>query len=779
MYSVARVLAMVVMGVLFLLSQVLILREFLLAFQGNEFVIGIVLGSWLLLEALGSWLSGRRADRSKDPLCAFVRVQAALSLLLPLTLLVIRANRWLLGKSPWEIVSYLEIWGVSIALLGPLACLNGVAFTYGCRLMAARDPARHHAPGMVYALESLGAFLAGLVFTFLLVGRVHSVMIALCVGAASMGVMLFLLAGSGGRGEEVTETGARAYGVLALHRAVCLLLMVGFVVGAATPVGGRLDRWILQLRWHPLELQESADSVYGNVALLRLDEQYMVYQNGIPTITFPHPDRAALETLVHVPLLAHPEPREVLLVGGGVGGALAEAQKHPLKALYYTELDPLLVRVVEPYATPSVRQELQDPRTRILFQDGRFFLRRAERKVDAVILHVPDPATLQMNRFFTEEFFRLARRVLEPGGIVALSMPGSSSYLSEEILRMNRCVRDTLERVFPHVRVLPGERNLFLAARDVHVRALTPGLLADRLEERGVETSVIRPYHLAYMMDPWQGRWVREALEKTEGTRINRDLTPSLVYYTLAHRNAEVQPGWREVFPVVERLRIFVLLAALLALTLPFAGFAGRRNSGGARALSFAVFSTGFAGMAIEMIVLLTFQSLYGVLYQWIGLLIAAFMAGLASGAFLLTRMLTRIRQGVRFFFRIEALLFAFVLAAAWGIVALHGHLLEKTVVVGTPKWVLLCINLAAGMFVGAEFPLANREALMRTGKGGSRVGGALYALDLAGAWLGAMLVSVLMVPLVGIRNTLFFVAALKACSLFLLHRARPLTPDL
>ena len=82
MNGIAMVLAMVVMGVIFLISQVLILREFLLAFQRNEFVVGIVLGSWLLLEALGSGLTGRRADRSDNPLGAFATIQALLALLL-------------------------------------------------------------------------------------------------------------------------------------------------------------------------------------------------------------------------------------------------------------------------------------------------------------------------------------------------------------------------------------------------------------------------------------------------------------------------------------------------------------------------------------------------------------------------------------------------------------------------------------------------------------------------------------------------------------------------
>lgn len=778
MHGIAMVFAMVVMGVIFLVSQVLILREFLLAFQGNEFVVGIVLGSWLLLEALGSGLSGRRADRSNNPLGAFATVQALLALLLPLTLLAIRTHRHFLGISPWEVVSYLRIWGISLAVLGPLGLLNGAAFAYGCRLMATGEQVHGHAPGKVYALESLGAFLGGLVFTFLLVGRAESLDIAFCLGAVSMGGVLFLIqsAGVGRDSQETDRSDRRPHGV---HRAFCLMLMALLVIATVSPLSGQIRRWSLQLRWSPLTLRESGDSIYGNVAVLELDAQQMVYQNGIPSVTLPYPDQAALETLVHLPLLSHPDPKEVLVMGGGVGGALGEALKHPIDVLYYTELDPLLIRMTEKVATPLVRKELEDPRTRILYEDGRFFLRRTHLKVDVVIINMPDAATLQLNRFFTEEFFRFVRKTLEPGGLLALSMPGSSSYLSEEMLRMNRCVRDTLEQVFPYVRALPGERILFLASREVPVDSLMPDLLAGRLAKRGVETSVVQPYFLARLMDPWQGRWLRNALQGTSGTRTNRDLTPSLLYYTLAYKNAEVQPGLRGAFPWLERLRLGVLLVCLLAMTLPFAFWVRRRKGDRTPALSFAILSTGFVGMAVEMIVILAFQSVYGYLYQWIGLLIAAFMAGLAGGAFVVTRMLARIRKAVRVFCWLESLQLVFVLVSAWGLVALHGLFLEKTVMMEVPKVLLICMNVVAGFLVGSEFPLANREVAATAKVGSSIVGGRFYALDLAGAWLGTLLVSVLLVPLVGISNTLLFMAALKACSLFFLYRSRgSLNPD-
>ena len=91
--------AMGTMGVIFLISQVLIIQEFLLLFQGNEFSIGIVLSSWLLLEALGSRLAGDRAEKCGNPARSFVTLQVMLSLLFPVTLVLIKMGRSLLGIS--------------------------------------------------------------------------------------------------------------------------------------------------------------------------------------------------------------------------------------------------------------------------------------------------------------------------------------------------------------------------------------------------------------------------------------------------------------------------------------------------------------------------------------------------------------------------------------------------------------------------------------------------------------------------------------------------------
>ena len=326
---VPTTLAMGTMGVIFLISQVLILQEFLLLFQGNEFSIGVVLGSWLLLEALGSWLSGDRAEKSGNPPRSFVSLQVMLSLLLPATLVLIQMGRFFLGISPWEALSLFSIWVLSVIFLAPLGILNGASFTYGCRLMRFRRSGEAQSSGVVYALEAIGSFAGGLVFTFFLVGRFHSIKIAFLLGALNMFISLLLL---GARGDTACRERLSRHHVLKL---ICLILAASFSFSLFSPLPDHIWRQAGESRWFPLELKQNRESVYGNVSVLAAGDERIIYQNGLPVITMPYPNIADIEELVHLPLLAHENPQSLLFLGGAVGGALAEAQKHPLNNIFY------------------------------------------------------------------------------------------------------------------------------------------------------------------------------------------------------------------------------------------------------------------------------------------------------------------------------------------------------------------------------------------------------------------------------------------------------------
>jgi len=80
---------------------------------------------------------------------------------------------------------------------------------------------------------------------------------------------------------------------------------------------------------------------------------------------------------------------------------------------------------------------------------------------------------------------------------------------------------------------------------------------------------------------------------------------------------------------------------------------------------------------------------------------------------------------------------------------------------------VLLLLNVVAGLLVGAQFPLAGRMLRRRRPEPGERAG-MLYAVDLLGAFAASLLVSVALLPALGIVQTCLLVAGLKAGSLVL-----------
>jgi spermidine synthase len=121
---------------------------------------------------------------------------------------------------------------------------------------------------------------------------------------------------------------------------------------------------------------------------------------------------------VHLPLLAAASQKSVLLIGGGLGGGIAEVLRYPVERLDYLELDPRALDIVRPRLPAPLESSLRDPRLRILHEDGRSWLGRNQRLYDVILVNLPPPATALVNRFYTREFFLLARENLEKDGLL-------------------------------------------------------------------------------------------------------------------------------------------------------------------------------------------------------------------------------------------------------------------------------------------------------------------------------------------------------------------------
>jgi spermidine synthase len=749
-------------------AQGLLVRLLLVSFSGNELSIGLMLGNWLLAEAAGSLLASRLASRLGNARKSFALLQIMFAVVL---LLVVGAGylvRRIARVAPGEAPGLSAIFWASL-VLAPLSAVHGAMFSVGCQacLEHSRGGAESQAnapyiAGRLYSAEALGATCGGAILSFVLIPHLSppqtGLMLALSALTTAGLVLGPLQAGKRSRG-------AVAAGVLA---ALCLCFLF-------SPQTLALHRALVQARWGgTYHIVYDRDSPYGNIAVAQLLGQYTFLSNGVPILTTPIPDIATVEETVHLPLLFQPNPRRVLVIGEGLGGVLDEFFKYPLQSLDYAELDPLLIEVVRAYPTELTQRELSDSRLSVHTVDGRRLLNEAASapryvpgevapySYDVVLVNLPYPSTLELNRFYTEEFFHMVRRVLNTDGLAVFRAPGSLTYLGPSARDLNLMLRAGLQSVFPNVRAIPGDTNLWLGSPTLPLASATQQELVSIWQVRGLATLFVTTEDVRERFDPQRLAWFEGALQRTQPVERNRDLTPSGVLYGLAYWSQAFAPGTYRLLTVVQRIHLWQWCLISVALTL-LAGLAQRiQHQRKASAVPIVVATTGFSGMVCDLLIVLLFQTIYGYVYRYVGLIIAAFMAGLALGGRAALRRHTVSSGGRAALIRSELALILYWLALPVLLTAL-----ASTQALELVMPILLLLNAIGGCLVGWQFPLSSRWHL-RNGEA-SRSLGILYAADLAGAFLGALAVGIALLPVLGTVGTCLFVAVLKACSLTLL----------
>jgi spermidine synthase len=241
---------------------------------------------------------------------------------------------------------------------------------------------------------------------------------------------------------------------------------------------------------------------------------------------------------------------------------------------------------------------------------------------------------------------------------------------------------------------------------------------------------------------------------------LNRDFSPMLYFYHLRH--------WMSQFTLSFGVLQAVLLLSLLVYLIRLRGPA------------LALFASGFAGSALEVVLLLAFQVLCGSVYHQVGVIVTVFMAGLAVGAMIANRPMKSWSNGALECWDKPGLAPAPLLHHSTTPTARHLAVLAFAIAAlalllpallfslnrlssAVPAFVVIqaviaLLTLLLAVLVGAQFPLANRLQFDGTATGASR----LYTADFVGASLGALLASTLLIPLVGVTGVCLLTAALN-----------------
>ncbi len=718
-----------------IIAQVVLIRELMAVFYGNELSLGLILAAWLLWVALGSWALGRLSERLQLGPGSYMLALALVALLLPSEVALTRALRIMLDITPGLMIGLGSMaWAIFI-ILAPLCLILGFQFTLGSRLLAKQGCTVGHA----YVLEGIGAAAGGALFSLLLVRFLNPFQIALGLGTVNLVVGIWAF-GRRGEGDKSQSIPMWSKGALLLTTLLLAIL--------ALPLGSRLNQATLDWQWG--QVLFSQDSIYGRLTITGRDGQRVFFENGLLIFetqgTFP-------EEVAHFPLLEHPEPKSVLLIGGGASGTLREILKHPVEEVQYVELDSLLIQAAETYLPPEDRTAFEDPRTTIAYMDGRLYVKKSDKRFDVVILDLPEPFTGQLNRFYTQEFFREVENILKEGGILSLGLPSAENYLSPELRHRNGGVYHTLLSVFPSVMILPGEHNFFLASEEPLSNDYL--LLAERLAEREVETRWVNASYLEYIFTTDRFALTLSSLTDIRPVRLNQDLQPICYYYDMVLWLTRFYSNLRGLFYAASLLNLWWLmlpLSVILVIVWRFRSYA----------VPTVIGLTGFAEMSVEIVVLLAFQALKGYVYHEVALIAAAFMVGTASGGATMNRLLGSgleqrklAHRGI--FVSLQGIIFVYTLSLPLLLTALNA----------LPSADLLfpLLALLAGFLGGLEFPLA---VYLTKGSIG-RVAGLIYGTDLVGACFGALLASALLIPILGIPQTCYAVAMSALAGLILL----------
>jgi spermidine synthase len=231
-------------------------------------------------------------------------------------------------------------------------------------------------------------------------------------------------------------------------------------------------------------------TAFQDVAIFDTDEYGKVLVIDGKTQSAEDDEYVYHEALVHPAMLVHPDPRRVLIVGGGEGATLREVVQYgSVERVVMVDIDQELVQLCQKWMPEWHEGAFDDSRLELVFGDGKEFIEQTSETFDVIIIDVCDaleagPALA----LYTEDFYRRVSDRLAPAGILVVQAMELSGLDYQDHLK----VRDTLRKVFAVVRsystFIPSfwsEWGFLIASDAVDPAALSRDVLAERLRTRG------------------------------------------------------------------------------------------------------------------------------------------------------------------------------------------------------------------------------------------------------------------------------------------------------
>jgi spermidine synthase len=178
-------------------------------------------------------------------------------------------------------------------------------------------------------------------------------------------------------------------------------------------------------------------------------------------------EHAYQESIAHIPLFAHPNPKSVLIIGGGYGGVLREVARHSsVQKISMCEIDEELVGLTKKHFSQSTATAFGDARLDLRFMDAAEFVRDKDEEFDVIIVDSSDPVG-PAETLYTSEFYQSLRQSLRPGGVICTQ--GECMWLHLDLISrvMGDCAKlfSAVDYAFAAVPTYPSGQIGFVLAR--------------------------------------------------------------------------------------------------------------------------------------------------------------------------------------------------------------------------------------------------------------------------------------------------------------------------
>jgi spermidine synthase len=195
------------------------------------------------------------------------------------------------------------------------------------------------------------------------------------------------------------------------------------------------------------------------------------------------------ENLVHPAAVAHPAPRQALVIGGGDGGSSEELLKHPsIERVHMVELDPGVIEVARAQFARVHRGVFDNPRLKVTVGDGLAYLRETAVRYDLVSMDLTDPVGPSVE-LYSPATFSLVKRAMAPGAALTLHI-GSPFSHPDRVRSTLGNLREVFPVVVPYFAYIPIYGSIwgFASASDsLDPRAVDPAAVEKVISSRGLK----------------------------------------------------------------------------------------------------------------------------------------------------------------------------------------------------------------------------------------------------------------------------------------------------